>query len=258
MVSLAHIIGSMRQSGDGWTADIPATWMQGRTSYGGISTALAHHCARQSVDDAPPLRSAQVAFVGPLAGQTTISCELLRRGRNTAFVETRTTSKDGTGLVCNFIFMNPRESTIELDNITAPDFGTPPDENECRSGPPDFFVCNFDYPEKRLDLGHKTSRLINWHRLKERYGLGPITELLCVGDALPPSAMGLMDRNAMVSSMNWQVNMLTNAPETKDGWWLLESETHHAHDGASSQYMTVYNSAKKPVMRAMQSVALFT
>ncbi len=257
MTSLSALLDSAVRSGNSWTIDIPSTWMQGRTSYGGLSSAIAHHCARASVADAPPLRSAQIAFAGPLAGEVTITAELLRRGRNTAFVATRTASSDGIGLACNFIFMNPRTSTIEHSDISAPDFGPPPAESDVRNGPPEFFTHHMDYPEKRLELGLGEARLIQWHRLRERGGLDPMTELLCIGDGLPPSAMGLMTEPGNVSSMNWQVNMLTNAPQTQDGWWLLESETHHAHDGASSQYMTVYNSDKKPVMSAMQSVALF-
>ncbi len=257
MTSLVQILGSAARTGNSWTVTIPATWMQGRTSYGGLSSALAHHCAMASVEDCPPLRSAQIAFAGPLSGEVTITAELLRRGRNTAFVETRTTSSDGIGLACNFIFMNPRTSMVEHNGISAPDFPPPPDKADVRNGPPEFFTHHMDYPEKRLELGLGTPKLTQWHRLRESGGLDPITELLCVGDALPPSAMGLMTKPGNVSSMNWQVNMLTNAPQTQDGWWLLESETHHAHDGASSQYMTVYNSDKEPVMSAMQSVALF-
>lgn len=84
-----------------------------------------------------------------------------------------------------------------------------------------------------------------------------MAELICIGDALPPSAMGLMREKGMVSSMNWQLNILTDTPATKDGWWFLDSQTHHAAHGASSQYMTVWNSAGDPVMTGMQSVAIF-
>ena len=257
MKSLNDILQSLTRNGDSFTANIPTTWMQGRTSYGGLSSALAHHCASSIVEDCPPLRSAQIAFAGPLAGETVISCELLRRGKNTAFVETRTTSEAGIGLACNFIFMNPRASTIEHSDIAVPDFGPPPTDDNARHGPPEFFTYNMDYPEKRLELGMGTAKLMQWHRLRERDRLDPMTELLCIGDGLPPSAMGLMKEAGNVSSMNWQVNMLTDVPQTDNGWWLLESTTHHAHAGASSQYMTVYNSDKQPVMTAMQSVALF-
>lgn len=256
-MSLTQILASLRPTDTGWTVTVPQGWMQGRTSYGGFSSALAHHAARLAVPDAPPLRSAQVAFVGPLAGEVQIRCDLLRRGRNTAFVETRISSDEGLGFIGTFIFMNPRESRIAFEGVHRPDMPPPPADGTTRSGPPEFFTSQMDYPEKRLELGLNTPVLRQWHRLRERNGLDVMTELLCIGDGLPPSAMGLMDIAGPISSMNWQVNMLDIEPTTTNGWWLLESVTHHAHHGASSQYMTVWNSDLHPVMTGMQSVALF-
>jgi hypothetical protein len=51
--------------------------------------------------------------------------------------------------------------------------------------------------------------------------------------------------------------MLTDTPTTDDGWWYLSSETHHAANGASSQYMTTWNSRGEAVLTGMQSVAIF-
>ena len=256
-MTLNELLDAIRPSTIGWTVLLPTNWMQGRTAYGGVSTAMAHHCARLMLPDVPPLRSAQIAFVGPLAGELQITCDLIRRGRNTAFVETRIAGEDGCGFLATFIFMNPRSSTISYDGPAKPDFSAPPADSDIRHGPPEFFTSNFDYPDKRLQLGANTNRLLNWHRLSHRGGIDPTTELLCVGDALPPSAMGLMDASGPISSMNWQVNLLTDTPSSSTGWWLLDSQTHHAGHGASSQYMTVWNSEGEAVMTGMQSVALF-
>lgn len=256
-MNLAEILASYVTSDHGWTLTIPPGWMQGRTAYGGLSSALAHHAAHLTVPDAPPLRSAQVAFVGPLAGEVTVRCDLLRRGRNTAFVEARIHSEAGLGFIGTFIFMSTRASKIAFEAVPAPDLAPPPDDDNVRSGPAEFFTSQMEYPDKRLALGMNSPRLANWLRLAHRTGLDPMTELLCIGDGLPPSAMGLMDVAGPISSMNWQVNLLTDKPVTDNGWWLLESVTHHAGHGASSQYMTVWNSRLEPVMAAMQSVALF-
>jgi len=256
-MDLASLLAGITRTDTGCALTIPLSWMQGRTAYGGLSSAIAYHCARLVVPDAPPLRSAQVAFVGPLAGRITVTCELIRRGRNTAFVAARIGGDDGCGFAGTFIFMNPRESAIAYDAPPAPDFGDPPADADTRQGPPEFFTSHFDYPEKRLRLGMNTNRLLNWHRLRANAGLDPFAELLAIGDALPPSAMGLMDVAGPASSMNWQVNLLTTAPATRDGWWLVESVTHHAYHGASSQFMTVWSRDGEAVMTGMQSVALF-
>jgi acyl-CoA thioesterase len=238
---------------------IPPSWHQGRTAFGGLSAALAFQGARSVADDLPPLQSAQIAFAGPLSGDVDVSASILRRGRNTAFIQSdiRNVGEESCGLTGTFIFMNRRQSAVNHHGLTPPDFPPIPSGDNLRSGPPEFFTGHLQYPDKRLELGQSASRLANWHRIAERTGLDIFAELMCIGDALPPSAMGLMQEKAMVSSMNWQVNMLTDAPSTHDGWWFLESQTHFAGGGASSQYMTVWNTDGMPVMTGMQSVAIF-
>ena len=236
---------------------IPPSWHQGRTAYGGLSSVLAYEAAKLADADLPPLQSAQIAFVGPLAGEVDVTATVLRRGKNTAFVKSEISGADGIGLSCTFIFMKRRDSHLDHKSLNRPAFSPLPTAQSARSGPPEFFTGHMQYPEKRLELGLATPRLASWHRFTEHEGLDHIAELICIGDALPPSAMGLMTEKGMVSSMNWQINLLTDAPSTTDGWWYLESETHHAGSGASSQYMTAWNSDGEPMLTGMQSVAIF-
>jgi acyl-CoA thioesterase len=256
-MNLATILEKFQSGAATHQVSIPTTWHQGRTSYGGLSAVLAYQAAKLADADLPPLQSAQIAFVGPLAGDVEVKATVLRRGKNTAFVHSEIAGTDGVGLSCTFIFMNRRHSHLAYEGLTRPDFPPVPTTETARSGPPEFFTGNMQYPDKRLELGMATNRLASWHRFTEHDGLDHIAELLCIGDALPPSAMGLMTEKGMVSSMNWQVNMLTDAPTTQDGWWFLESETHHAANGASSQYMTAWNSEGEPMLTGMQSVAIF-
>lgn len=256
-MKLASLLSQISAGQPRQTLSIPPSWHQGRTAYGGLSAVLAYQAAARLDSDLPPLQSAQIAFAGPLSGEVTIAASSLRRGRNTAYIRADIVSGEETGLAATFIFMNRRESHLQHEALPRPDFPPVPLPEDIRSGPGEFFTGHLQYPSKRLELGLNTARLANWHRIAERDGLDPVAELICIGDALPPSAMGLMREKGMVSSMNWQLNMLTDAPSTQDGWWYLESETHHAAHGASSQYMTVWNSEGHPVMTGMQSVAIF-
>ena len=69
-------------TGDGpaYQSVIGDAWLQGRTAYGGASAAIALTAIKAAFPDLPPLRSAQIAFVGPLAGEVTATPVLLRRG----------------------------------------------------------------------------------------------------------------------------------------------------------------------------------
>ena len=53
--------------------------------------------------------------------------------------------------------------------------------------------------------------------------LNPEVALLLAADALPPGVMPLLRAGVPVSTMHWQVNLLTPVLRTRDGWWLLRS-----------------------------------
>ena len=256
-LSLAHLLNQCGPGGDTNPVTLPQSWTQGRTAFGGLSTAIAYHAASHIEDDLPGLRSAQIAFTGPLFGALTAQTKMLRRGRSTAFVQSELFGDKGLGLHCNFIFAGQRETQVKALDMPQPDFPPLPDEDELRSGPEQFFTSRMEFVGKRIDTGTKTHRLTRWMRLKDREGLDPIAEILCIGDSLPPSIMGMLDQNAMVSSMNWQVNIIADHPATKDGWWLIDSQTHHADHGASSQFMAIWNSERELIATGMQSVAYY-
>jgi acyl-CoA thioesterase len=257
-MNLAELLRQFQPGTAAHHITIPPTWHQGRTAYGGLSTALAYQAAKLAAPELPPLQSAQIAFAGPLSGDVTVTASVLRRGRNTAFVKSEIGGTGGdTGLSCTFIFMSPRAGQLEYTGMQPADLPPIPAPADRRSGPAEFFTGLLQYPSKRLNLDVTTNRLANWHRLTHRDGLDPVAELLCIGDALPPSSMGLLNTKSVISSMNWQINLLSAEPSTTDGWWFLESETHHAGGGAASQFMTVRNSDGVAVMTGMQSVAIF-
>lgn len=256
-VPLTDLLAQCGAGGNDNPINLPQSWTQGRTAFGGLSTALAYHAASHIEDELPGLRSAQIAFTGPLFGALTAQTKMLRRGRNTAFVQSDLYGDKGLGLHCNFIFSAPRETAVTAADMDRPDFPPIPGDDEVHSGPPQYFTSNMEFVGKRIDTSIQTNRLTRWMRLKDRDGLDPITEVLLMGDSLPPSIMGMLDKNAMVSSMNWQVNIIADEIRTDGGWWLIDSRTHHADHGASSQFMAVWNSEQELMATGMQSVAYY-
>ena len=257
-MNLQQILAAFEPIENGHTVEIPSTWMQGRTAYGGLSAALGLHAAQLSQDDLPPLRSAQVSFIGPLAGGVTITTKLLRRGRTAAFIQSDIQSEKGLGLRAIYVFMQALESEVDYAHHDAPDIGAPPPEAELRSGPPEFFTYNFEYRESRHPDIEGKPRFTRWLRLKEREGLDPMIELMAMGDALPPAAVALQSRGAPVSSITWFANVLEPNPATENGWWIVQTDSDMARHGNSSQYNGLWASDGTPVLAGMQSVALFS
>ena len=258
MTSVKQAIDALQPiEGGGWRGAIPDNWLQGRTSYGGLSAALALWAAQQSDTDLPPLRSALVAFIGPLSGDIVIRATRLRRGRNAAFVQADIDSAAGLGLRATFVFMGPVESRIDHRVGQAPDFPAPGPETQTYKGHSAVsFTQNFELVDRRDDsVG--PAEWLRWVRLNEREGLDPMVELIAVADCLPPAALKLIGGPAPVSSMTWQLNLLGPAPATTDGWWLLRADTAYARDGSSSQPMHIWNADGQPIAEQMQSVAIF-
>lgn len=257
MPGLKDIIDALQPVDGGWRGSIPDTWLQGRTSYGGLSAALALHVAQGSDVDLPPLRSALVAFVGPLSGEVTIRAARLRRGRNAAFIQADVEGEAGLGLRATFVFMGAVESKVDHQVGGAPDFPRPqPGDTTFKGNSAVMFAQNFELLDRR-DATVGPAEWLRWVRLNERDGLDPMVELMAVADCLPPAALKLVGGPAPVSSMTWQLNLLDPSPRTDDGWWLLRADTDHARDGNSSQRMAIWNTDGTPIAEQMQSVAIF-
>lgn len=244
---------SVEQHGVEFRATIGDHWLQGRTAYGGASAATALRAVKAAFPDLPPLRSIQIAFVGPLSGDVTVTPALLRRGKNSAFVACDVTSGDGVGLRALFLFMASRESTIDHLDLAAPSFDPPEKGPVDPKTPMPGFLQNFDL----AGAADRDAGFMRWARLRARDGIDAETELVAIADALPPAAMRLAKQWGPISSATWQLNLVTDAPATRDGWWLLGADTLHAGHGSSSQSMTIWNRDGEPIATATQSVALF-
>jgi acyl-CoA thioesterase len=255
MTALASILESAEPIDGGFRFAIPVNWLQGRTAYGGLSSALALHAAKASDVDLPPLRSALIAFVGPLSGEVTVTAKRLRRGRNAAFVEASIESAAGLGFRATFVFMSDVASTIAHDASVVASHRPPASDAKLYVGPPEFFTSNFDFLDLKAEAG--PVEWLRWGRLRERDGLDPEVALMAIADALPPAALKLLGGPAPVSSLTWQVNVLRPRAETRDGWWLLHTDTDRAIGGYSSQRMTIWDADGVPVIDAMQGVAVF-
>lgn len=255
MTALRDVIAGLERQDDGWRGIVPDGWLQGRTAYGGLSAALALHAAMAADDDLPPLRSALVAFIGPLMGMITLQAKVLRRGRNAAFVQADVLSEAGLGLRATFVFMRAIDSAVDHRVGVAPAVHLPgPDDKVLRGHPAVAFSQNFELVESQAA---GPAEWLRWVRLKDREGLHPMVELMAVADCLPPVALKLLGRPAPVSSMTWQLNVLGDAPKTQDGWWLLRAASDYARAGNASQAMGIWAADGTPVADQMQSVAMF-
>lgn len=261
MTSFGKLLREATRTSDGFRLDVPASWHQGRTAYGGLSAAIALEAARQvGGEGLPPLRSAQVAFVGPVNGPIEARARLLRRGRNATWIGAELSREGEVVLTATFVFNGQIESGLVIEGTPAP-AGLIPVEEAVPFPPgaasPAFLRthCEVRYAVPRGTEKHP--EICWWVRLRDREGLNPLTEVVLIGDALPPGVMPLLDRRVPISSMNWHINVLDAAPTTRDGWWLLRDHGDQARHGASSDTLHLWTADGRPVLAGLQSVAIF-
>ncbi|MEP1144808.1 MAG: thioesterase family protein [Henriciella sp.] len=262
MTSYTELLAGLTHRGDHVVeAHIPETWMQGRTTYGGLTAALSLQAALGLVDDLP-LRSAQVAFVGPVGGDVSIKPTLLRRGKNTAFVSVDISAESGVTAQSIFAFGKARESAYHFDDMPMPKVGSPDEiKSFFREGPRPGFTQNFDMKGVLGDppISASSSKSIGlWMRHLDPNAPQDATAVLAIADAPPPAVMSMFKEPARISSMTWMAEFMTDTIATDpDGWFFAQSTAQLAKDGYSSQSMRLWNRQGEPVLVGRQTIAIF-
>ncbi|MEI6640986.1 MAG: thioesterase family protein [Novosphingobium sp.] len=233
-------------------------WMQGRTMYGGAAASIAYAAAIKAFPGLPPLRAAQVGFVAPVGEHLEAEAVMLRQGRSVSQIETslycegtlvqRTLWLFGAGRTSNGSITAARD-----EGLTSPEDSPNLGKNEMAPA----FTARMDLRRADLPGGSPPGTIRRWVRFKDRSGLDPVSELVGIGDALPPGSARAMERQGPISSITWALTILGDVPPTREGWWLLETRSNHMGEGFSSETLRLWNSEGVEVMRGLQSVAVF-
>ena len=257
----SSMLATLAAAGDDFTISLPADWLQGRTAYGGLSAALCLQAALRAFPEVPPLRSAQVAFIGPATGELTISPRMLRQGKSAAFVAVDLVGDAGLAVRATLCFGAGRELPHHHSRHAMP--ATPP-----REGCPDVFNWN-DRPnfmahfDGRLAGGSlplsagPSPEMLVWLRHRDPQVRGDLVSLMALADALPPVAYAVLESGVPLSTMTWAVDMLAPQIDNPQGWWLLRGEAETLCEGYSAQTAVIWPPDGNPVMAMRQHVAIF-
>ena len=257
MITLTQIIQSFNGALDFMP---PSSWLQGRTTYGGLTAALALQTVLNEYGNAlPPLKSAQISFIGPAIGPLTFKTQLLRQGRSSTFISVDCYSKSEICLRVVFLFSAPRQHQIDHDYYTSPHVNPPETYkrlNVDKDKPAS--LANFDLRPVTSTLPMSCAsypELLAWVRHVDASNIDPTVALLALADGLPPAAISTIKMMIPFSSMTWMVNLPTQARNSK--WHLMRSISQHAQNGYSYQTMEIWDENSNIVMTGSQTVAVF-
>lgn len=262
MTGFSALMSSIAEDGGTYRAAIPEDWLQGRTAYGGLSAALCAQAAHRAVPELPPLRSAQFAFIGPASGPLAMSAQVLRRGKSAVFVSVDLTGEAGLATRALFSFGVARASALDYADVPMPKVPAPADCEPLFPGdrPTISFQRHFESRKaggaRPMSPGAAPEYLI-WFRHRDETAREGLVPLIALADAPPPAAMVLFPHPAPISTMTWSMDVLSDAPATTQGWWLVRSRAEAACSGYSPQAMTIWSADGRAAIAARQNVAIF-
>ncbi len=261
--SLSQVLDTAVETKTGPRFDVPENWKQGRTAYGGFAAALMLAAARRGRAELPPLRSALVNFTAPVTAAPEFLVETFRQGRNVTTLNVRASIDGRVAAQGTFSFGVAQDSHISQScpalAAQAPEQTDPLFPSDMRRLLPRFFenfetrLIEGDLPFTAADRGY----LRIWARYRDAAMRDRPEGLIGIADVLPPAVFPMCRIRGPNSSMTWICNILPEAPTTRDGWWMLETDLTAAQDGFSSQVMRIWNTDGDLVAEGMQSVVIF-
>ena len=257
MTTLAQIIADFNPCGE---FNTPSNWLQGRTIYGGLSVALALQAAlRDAPPGLPPLKSAQVLFVGPASASLTFKTFVLRQGKSATCVSVDCMAGTEVALRVMFIFADSRPSKIRHDFYKFPAVKGPQNYQSLgvvSQAPASLANFELRFAGKSLPVtGSDHPELMAWVRHVDAVGVDPTVALLAMGDSLPLAVMACFTEFAPISSMTWTMDVAE--PVVAGEWYLLRSASQRSADGYSFQTMEIWNEQGTLVLSGSQTVAIF-
>jgi acyl-CoA thioesterase len=262
MTKFTELLSAIAAEGDSFRVTLTEDWLQGRTAYGGLSAALCVEAALRTAKALPPLRSAQFTLIGPAAGPLTMTAKELRRGKSAVFVGVDLEGEAGLAARAVLSFGVARPSAIAYGDLAMPT--VTPIAQSPSFFPPDRNPISFQqHFESRIAGGARPvtpgaePEYLIWFRHRDETAREGIVPLIALADAPPPAIMVMFPQFAPISTMTWSLDILSDAPQTEDGWWLIRSKAETAAQGYSTQAMMVWNAKGEPVIAHRQNVAIF-
>jgi len=249
-----------------YIGELHEEWLQGRSTFGGLTAALAVQALRLELGYERPLRALMTAFVGPAGeGEVEIDCASLRSGKSVTWAEAKLCQNDQVAATVAACFGGNRESTITVEAPRRPNVKGPAESQAFPFLPG--ITPNFtQHYEMRYAAGQmpmtasKHSAMGVWLRYKQPDNFSE-AHIVALMDVLPPAVLQMFKEMKPISSLTWHLEFLDDLTATdaqdSEGWWFFDVHAHGAANGYSQQHATLYTPAGRALAMSQQQIAVF-
>ena len=246
---------------------IPASWANGRASFGGLVAAMVFEVMRGQVPAERPLRSLAITFVGPVEPgvPTQFEAQVLREGRAVSQVLGKASQN---GQVCALVqgsFGSARPSQVSVSGESAPIIKR---VEECAElgyfqglTPELVQHLAMRWAVGGTPFSNNPSREIGGRaRLREGAEEEVLSEshLLALVDAWPPAVLSHLSRPASGSSLTWTIEFMQPAPALHSlDWCQYRALIEHAQDGYGHIAASLWAPSGELLAISRQTVVVF-
>lgn len=258
MTPFADIIQTVQPLEDStFRVNLPEDWLQGRTAFGGLSSAVIVEAMSRLVPADRPLRTMAVSFVGPaLAGEQCIHLRMLRQGGSVSHIQGELLCDGLVATSINAAFGKAINNPADIAaDSRPPDLRAPAD---CEAMPyvegfTPAFTRHFEMRFERGAMpmsGADTADYGVWLRFREPTPIDT-PALVAIGDMPPLPGLNMGKPPCVGSSLSWYLEFPISLENIDPaGWWYYD----YRAQAASSGYFNNNGSVWAPDGRA----AMFT
>ncbi|WP_027872904.1 acyl-CoA thioesterase [Spongiibacter marinus] len=265
MSAFDQLMAAVRGSDGVYTANVEESWLQGRTAFGGLSSALIAQAMRSEIEPARRLRSLAVSFVGPApAGNHQVVLRHLRDGGSVTHIQGELRCEGEVATAINATYGKDRQSAVAVEGPVMPE--SIPAPQDCMllpfiDGLTPAFTQHFDMAlaSGHLPLsGGDSADFSLWLRFRDTTALSE-SALIALADAPPMPGLNMIKPPGVGSSLSWYLEFpnAVNAGDAADNWWFMDYRSQAGSNGYFCNYATIWSPSGVPIMFSRQVATVF-
>ena len=259
---LPSILTELKKSGSN-TATFGEEWSQGRSAFGGISSAFASTAMGKLVDSKSPIRSLMVSFVAPLPpGEFSVDSVLQRKGKNVAQCAASVISNQQLCLQAMAAFGNSREG-FSVEPLV--EFNPIPREqgvqfsDHAKRLPSFLRFFEGSWVGGGMPFAGKFQPQLNmWVKHKADMSNFPVEKIITLADIPPPVILTHFSNPPVPSSsLSWSLEFVIPPQQIESEWFYLEFNTEAAGNGYTQQSGKIFDETGQLCALSRQCMVYF-